>query len=72
MFYKWLKIQKENECIFMVIIFRFIGNFSCQLLCFCDVLVKVYVFVVYLSFDVGVNLFFFKVRVVFIKKLGIF
>ncbi|XP_068697571.1 uncharacterized protein [Montipora foliosa] len=71
MLHKWLKIQKENECIPMVTIPRFIGNSSCQLLCFCDASAKAYASVVYLSSDAGVNLLFSKARVAPIKKLGI-
>ena len=71
MLHKWLKIQKENECISMVTIPRFIGNSSCQLLYFCDASAKAYVSVVYLSSDAGVNLLFSKARVAPIKKLGI-
>ena len=71
MLHKWLKIQKENECISMVTIPRFIGNSSCQLLCFCDASAKAYASVVYLSSDAGVNLLFSKARVAPIKKLGI-
>ena len=71
MLHKWLKIQKENECISMVTIPRFIGNSNCQLLCFCDASAKAYASVVYLSSDAGVNLLFSKARVAPIKKLGI-
>ena len=71
MLHKWLKIQKENECISMVTISRFIGNSCCQLLCFCDASAKAYASVVYLSSDAGVNLLFSKARVAPIKKLGI-
>ena len=71
MLHKWLNIQKENECISMVTIPRFIGNSNCQLLCFCDASAKAYASVVYLSSDAGVNLLFSKARVAPIKKLGI-
>ena len=71
MLHKWLKIQKENECISMVTIPRFIGNSNCHLLCFCDASAKAYASVVYLSSDAGVNLLFSKARVAPIKKLGI-
>ena len=71
MLHKWMKLQKENECISMVTLPRFIGNSNCQLLCFCDASAKAYASVVYLSSDAGVNLLFSKARVAPIKKLGI-
>ena len=71
MLHKWIKLQKENECISMVTIPRFIGNSNCQLLCFCDASAKAYASVIYLSSDAGVNLLFSKARVAPIKKLGI-
>ena len=61
MLHKWMKLQKENECISMVTIPRFIGNSNCQLLCFCDASAKAYASVVYLSSDAGVN-FLFSIR----------
>ena len=71
MLHKWIKLQKENECISMVTIPRFIGNSNCQLLCFCDASAKAYASVIYLSSDAGVNLLFSKARVAPMKKLGI-
>ena len=38
--HKWVQLQKENECIPMVTIPRFVVNPSCQLLCFCDASAK--------------------------------
>ena len=70
MLHKWMKLQKEMECISMVTIPRFIGNSNCQLLCFCDASTKAYASVIYLSSDAGVNLLFSKARVAPIKKLG--
>ena len=71
MLHRWMKIQKENECISMVTIPIFIGNSNCQLLCFCDASAKAYASVIYLSSDTGVSLLFPKARVAPIKKLGI-
>lgn len=52
------------------------GNHSgvnCQLMCFCDASAKAHAFVIYLSFDAGVNnLLFSKPRVAPIKKLDIY
>ena len=70
MLHKWMKLQKDMECISMVTIPRFIGNSNCQLLCFCDASTKAYASVIYLSSDAGVNLLFSKARVAPIKKLG--
>ena len=42
MLHKWVKSRKENGCISMVTILRFIGNSNCQLLCFCDASAKAY------------------------------
>ena len=70
MLHKWMKLQKEMECISMVTIPRFIGKTNCQLLCFCDASTKAYASVIYLSSDAGVNLLFSKARVAPIKKLG--
>ena len=70
MLHKWMKLQKEMECISMVTIPRFIGNSNCQLLCFFDASTKAYASVMYLSSDAGVNLLFSKTRVAPIKKLG--
>ena len=67
---KWMNLQKEMECISMVTVPRFIGNSSCQLLCFCDASTKAYASVIYLSSDAGVDLLFSKARVAPIKKLG--
>ena len=58
MLHKWMKFQKENERISMVIIPRIIGNSNCQLLCFCDASAIAYASAVYLSSDAGVNLLF--------------
>lgn len=66
-----MKLQKENECISMVFIPRFISKSNCQLLCFCDASAKDYASVVYLSSDAGVILLFSKARVAAIKKFGI-
>ena len=71
MLHKWVKLQKENECISMGTIPRFIDNSSYQLLCFCDASAKAYAFVIYLSSDAGVNLLISKARIAPIKKLGI-
>ena len=71
MLHKCMKLQKENECISMVTIPRFIGNSNCQLLCFCDASAKAYASVIYFSSDAGVNLLFSKARVAPKKKLGI-
>ena len=70
MLHKWMKLQKEMECISIVTIPRFIGNSNCQLLCFCDASTKAYASVIYLSSDAGVNLLFSKAIVAPIKKLG--
>ena len=66
-----MKLQKENDCISMVTVPRFIGNSKCQLLCFCDASAKAYASVVYLSSDACVNLLLSKARVAPIKTLGI-
>ena len=53
-----MKLQKEMECI----------DSNCQLLCISDASTKAFAFVIYLSSDASVNLFFSKVRVAPIKK----